>query len=363
MKTKPKIGIINGGGDCPGLNTVIDSIVKCLAAEYDVLGFYRGFEGLLEKQYIQLDPDFTNLFKFAGGTILKSVSKGNFPGKIGLNETSKIEDKIFQKTLKNYKDLNLECLLVLGGDGTLSVAKQFLDKGISIIGLPKSIDNDLHGTDFTFGFLTAVDIATQALDKLETTAWSHDRVMILEVMGRHAGWIALYSGIAGGANMILIPEIDFTFENILKFLNARKEEGKMNSLIIVSEGAKSESGLPMVKSGGGKASQILMGGIGADLEKRINATNVFDARSITLGHLQRGGQPNSIDRIYARQLGAYAAQMVKTKRYGRVAVFQQNSITDIDLAIAIDRLKMVDPSSSTVTLARSMGINFGDGLL
>jgi 6-phosphofructokinase len=359
MSSKPKVGIINGGGDCPGLNTVIDSMTKALADTSQVYGFFRGFEGLLDKDYIELTPDYTNKYKFFGGTILKSVNRGHFPGKVGDGQASQIAPEVIQKTVQNYHDLDLQALLVMGGDGTLSAAWQLAQAGINVVGVPKSIDNDLFGTDFTFGFHTAVDIATEALDRLETTAFSHDRVMILEVMGRRSGWISLYSGLAGGANMILIPEIPFEIRDVKNFIHNRRASGKKNTLIVVSEGAELKDSDPFIKTHGGHASEVLFGGVGDFITKELNAEEI-DSRCVTLGHIQRGGTPNSFDRILSRQFGSYAARLVENKQYNKVVCFQNNDLCSMDLKDCVSQMKFVDPESNMIKLAKEMEISFGE---
>jgi len=360
MSKKKRVGIITGGGDCPGLNAVIDSAVKCLENDYEILGFYKGFEGLLNKDYILLDRVYTNSYRFSGGTILKSVNSGNFPGKIGLGEKSLIQPEIVAKTIENYNELGLEGLIVLGGDGTLTVAQEFYQRGLNIVGVPKSIDNDLQGTDFTFGFLTAVDIATDALDRLDTTAYSHDRVMILEVMGRNAGWIGLYSGLAGGANMILIPEIPFRWESVLEVIENRYKQGKTSSLIVVSEGAMSQDGKVYTSTSGGKSSETLLGGIGDEIARFLNNYPEIDSRCTRLGHVQRGGTPNAIDRILSRQFGAYAAQLFKNKEYGQMVIYRNNTLESFPIKSSISKLKSVEKDGMMVKLARNMGVSFGD---
>lgn len=351
-----KVGIITGGGDCPGLNTVIDSVVKGLDQECEIFGFFKSFEGVLNKDYTILTRSNTNPHKFQGGTILKSVNNGHFPGKVGTNLVSGIKPEILEKTIYNYHELGLDGLIVLGGDGSLSVANEFSEHGLKIIGVPKSIDNDLLGTEFTFGFWTAVEIATESLDRLETTAYSHDRVMILEVMGRNAGWIGLYSGLAGGANVILLPEIAFRLENIHKFLQKRL---KPNALIVVSEGAKLEGKGQVHKNSGGKSSEALLGGIGDEIASFLNKQG-FDARCTRLGHVQRGGTPNSIDRILSRQYGSFAAELFLKGKFGSMVGYENGEFVEKKLSECVVKLKQVDPSSQTVELAKKMGVYFGD---
>lgn len=355
-----RIGIINSGGDCPGLNTVIDALVKSLSPEYEILGFYKGFEGLLDLKYIQLEPEYTSVLRFQGGTFLKSVNKGNFAGKTGNGEFRQIDAEILSQTVKNYTDLELEALVVLGGDGTMSTAVQFQNAGVNIIAVPKSIDNDLEGTDFTFGFNTAVEITSEALDRISTTAKSHDRIMILEVMGRHTGWIALYSGLSGGADMILIPEIPFDPQKILEFFRQKYSSGHTYGLIVVAEGAFDISGQITTKNFGSKASEVSMGGIGEHIEILLNSQPDLEARCTVLGHLQRGGSPNSWDRILSRSYGAYAGTMVRNNRYGYMVGYINGSFTETRLEDCINNLKKVNPDGNFVRRARELGVSFGD---
>ena len=323
-----RIGIINSGGDCPGLNTVIDAVVKSLSPDYEILGFYKGFEGLLDLNYLILDPDYTSVLRFHGGTFLKSVNKGHFAGKTGNGELREIEKEVLDKTVKNYNELGLEALVVLGGDGTMATAIQLQNRGINIIGVPKSIDNDLLGTDFTFGFNTAVEITSEALDRIETTAASHDRIMILEVMGRHTGWIALYSGLSGGADMILIPEIPFDSKNVVNFFKKRYQSGHTHGLIVVAEGATDKTGEILTKNFGAKSSEVSLGGMGEHIEMLLNSQPEFESRCTVLGHLQRGGTPNSWDRILSRSYGAYAGTMVRNQRYGYMVGYINGSFSE-----------------------------------
>jgi ATP-dependent phosphofructokinase / diphosphate-dependent phosphofructokinase len=355
--TKKRIGFLNSGGDCPGLNTVMDAAVRALHSEYEILGFYKGFEGIFSKEYKILTPEFTTRYKFMGGTVLKSVNRGHFAVKVGLGETESLAKEVVEKTVKNYKELNLEGIIAVGGDGTLTVAKQLSEAGLNIVAVPKSIDNDLYGTDFTFGFQTAVSIAGEALDRLETTGYSHDRVMILEVMGRNAGWIGLFAGIASGANAILIPEIPFSFEGVYNFL---KKRPKKNALVVISEGAKPLDGDLKTKDIGGVSSEFLLGGVGESLTKFLNSKPEIEARNTALGHIQRGGSPNSFDRILSRLYGVQAANLFKQKKFGYMASYQYGQITEVKIEDAVAKLKTVEPKSSIVQMAKDMGIYFGD---
>ena len=358
--SKKRIGLINSGGDCPGLNTVIDAVVQSLSPEYEVYGFYKGFEGLYENNYILLDPKYTNMVRFQGGTFLKSVNKGNFAGKTGDGELHKIDPDLLNHAIKNYQNLNLEALVVLGGDGSMATASQFLDLGVNIIGVPKSIDNDLMGTDFTFGFNTAVEITTEALDRISTTAKSHDRIMVLEVMGRHAGWISLYSGLSGGADMILIPEIPFDHDKVVDFFKRKYATGETHGLIVVSEGARIGNGKAISKNTNSQTSETKLGGIGDYLEVLLNFEPELEARNTVLGHIQRGGSPNSWDRILSRSYGAYAGRMVREKKYGKMVGYTNGSFMESSITDCLKELKLVNPNGDFVMRARELGISFGD---
>ncbi len=357
---KKRVGVINSGGDCPGLNTVIDGIVKNLSPEYDVIGFIKGFEGLLTNEYMTLERVFTSERRWVGGTFLKSVNKGNFPGKVGFGQTTKADEGVILQAYENYKALNLEGLIIIGGDGTLSVGNALQEYGFNIIGVPKSIDNDLDGTDFTFGFYTAVEVATEALDRLHTTSTSHDRVMILELMGREAGWITLYSGIAGGANIILIPEIPFTYEKIISHLIERKSRGRDSSIIVVAEGVQSPNGELSTRKDGSTSSQIVLGGIGEKISTYLNKNTDFECRANSLGHIQRGGSPNAFDRVISTMFGTAAANLFRDGKFGNMVAYKNNQIIDIEIAEAIRNIRKVQPDSQIVQLAKSVGIGFGD---
>lgn len=356
---KKRIGILTGGGDCPGLNTVIDSFTKTLRDSYEVIGFYKGFEGLYSNSYISLDSQYTNQFKFSGGTILKTVNQGHFSAKTGDGNQNNIDQKVIEVAKQNYQDLNLEALVVLGGDGSLSAAHQLAQNGLNIIGVPKSIDNDVMGTEMTFGFLTAVQIATEALDRLETTARSHDRIMILEVMGRNSGWIGLHSGLAGGANIILIPEINFDYNKVLEAINNRYKLGKTHTLIVVSEGASSIDKTKSYSNTGGKSSENLLGGVGEKIASYLNSKGL-DARCTRLGHIQRGGSPQATDRLLSIQMGCFAAQLVEQKNYGQLVCYNGGEMNTLPLLDSISKLKLVDSRGELVSVAKKMGISFGD---
>ena len=328
--------------------------------DYELISFLRGFEGLYTDDWVKLSRDTTSKNRWIGGSILKSVNKGNFPGKIAGGEFNQIEQKIIQKAFEVYQKHELECLIVLGGDGTLYTAFQLQDFGFRVIGIPKSIDNDLAATDYTFGFQTAVEIANEALGRLHTTGQSHDRVMILEVMGRSAGWIALNAGIAGSANIILLPEIPFRLEKILEVLENRKKIGKLHAMIVVSEAAHPIDHELITKDIGKATAEVKLGGIGDYLEKFINQNTDFEARSTVLGHIQRGGSPNSFDKILSTQLGSFAGIMFRNSQFGQMAALQNGQIIAVPLGDAVLKIKSVDKNSQIIKLAKQVGISFGD---
>ncbi len=362
MDMKPKVGIINGGGDCPGLNAVIDAIVEVLDPEYEIIGFYRGFEGMLSRDHITLTPAMTTRYRFQGGTFLKTVNKGHFSSKVGHGTRRDIPDDILDKAMHTYRDLGLEGGIALGGDGTMAIAHQLSQKGMNVVGVPKSIDHDLVGTDFTFGFQTAIEIATESLDRLRTTAFSHDRVMILEVMGRNAGWIGLYSGIAGGADIILIPEIPFSWDVVTDYIASKSHEGRKDLLVVVSEGARSYDAEVITKETGGteKVGEAHLGGIGEHIAYRLNQDATIEARATILGHLQRGGSPSGFDRVLSRGFGARAAMLFKQRSYGHMVTYHQGHFQDVAIVDAVADIKHVEGVNQLISIGRDMGVCFGD---
>jgi ATP-dependent phosphofructokinase / diphosphate-dependent phosphofructokinase len=358
--SKKRIGITNSGGDCPGLNTVIDAVVCGLYPDYEILGFYKGFEGLLDQNYIYLTPEFTGEKKFDGGTFLKSVNKGRFAGKVGLGTVRQLDSEIISQTINNYNELGLDGLVVLGGDGTMSTALQLQEHGINIIGVPKSIDNDLTGTDVTFGFHTAVEITTEAMDRIATTAKSHDRIIVLEVMGRHAGWIALYTGIAGGADCILIPEIIYDQQKLANHFIDRYKRGLTSGLIVIAEGALEKHSGQSLLDNVSSINEVRLGGAAETLVNYLGGFKEIETRSTVLGHIQRGGSPNSWDRILSRMFGSYAAKMVRENKYGRAVAYQNGKFTDNNIEVYAEHLKLVNPNSDFVLRAKEMGIYFGE---
>ena len=359
---RPRMGILTSGGDCPGLNAVLRAATKsAFWLGYDMVGFRDGFEGLVDPiRYQVLTPQNTAGILVEGGTILGSTNKGRFAARVGVSGRAEIPRELVDQVADTVKRLRLEGLIVVGGDGSLSTALQFHEAGIPVVGVPKTIDNDLKCTAFTFGFNSAVLCCSDARDRLHTTAASHQRVMVLEVMGRHTGWIALHGGIAGGADVILLPEIDWSFENIVAKIHERKKLGKGFTLVVVAEGAKLPGGAMVAESSGSGNKQVKLGGIGHIVKAELEPLIDQDVRCVVLGHLQRGGGPTTFDRVLASQYGAHAVRLVVEKRFGQMVCSDPPEILDAPIADAVDQIRTVDPQGSAVLTARAMGICLGD---
>ncbi|HYI07885.1 MAG TPA: ATP-dependent 6-phosphofructokinase [Thermoanaerobaculia bacterium] len=351
-----RIGILTGGGDCPGLNAVIRAAVRTLVRDYDleVVGIQLGFEGLLTKSIVPLTLESIRGILPKGGTLLRTTNRGNpFEYPIPGGGT---EDRSAQ-VIANIHELGIDGVIAIGGDGTIKIAQRLCDAGIPMVAVPKTIDNDLAATDYTFGFHTAVAVATDAVDRLHTTAESHDRVMILEVMGRNAGWIALYSGMAGGADIILVPEIPYRPEVIVETIRGRQSEGAKFDIIVVAEGAKRMGGEEAYLD---KATRRL-GGIAYQVAADIQQNIDLEIRVTVLGHVQRGGSPIAFDRILASRFGKAAADLAAKKQFGRMVAVRADEIISVPIRDAVSRPKYVDPDGQVVEAARSLGISFADG--
>jgi 6-phosphofructokinase 1 len=356
-----RIGILTAGGDCPGLNAVIRGVVKSANTHgYEVVGFLKGYEGLVDPvSFIPLTHKNTAGILNQGGTILGSTNKGRFAATVGVSERQKLDPELIAGVRTTIEQLGLEGLICTGGDGSLAVAQQFHEHGIPVVGVPKTIDNDLSSTAFTFGFFSAVFCATDALDRLHTTAASHERVMVLEVMGRHAGWIALYAGIAGGGDVILIPEIPWTFENVCQAIVRRSQRGKKFTLVVVAEGAELPDGGLVIQDDDECRKQVRLGGIGAYVGKEIEQRLGQETRTVVLGHLQRGGAPTTFDRVVATQFGAHAVRLIVERKFGHMVTYQPPDMNAVPILDAI-QLSTVSPVCSAVQAARALGVSFGD---
>lgn len=357
-----RIGILSGGGDAPGLNAVIRAVTKTAIFKYgwEVTGIIDGFEGLLTPTKTrQLTSWNTRGILFVGGTILGTTNRGNpFAHKTIVGGREIVED-MSPMVLANISELGLDCLIVIGGDGSLKIGHGLFKLGVPVIGVPKTIDNDLIATHVTFGFRTAVETATEALDKLHTTAESHQRVIVLEVMGRYAGWIALEAGMAGSADVILIPEVPFTMEKVAEKLVERKKSGSKSSIVVVAEGAKPQGGEMAVLEKAADGYIMRLGGMGEIVANEITKRTGFETRVTVLGHLQRGGSPCPYDRLLATRYGAAAVGLVAQKKFGEMVSYQPPEVKSVSLEKAISNLKLVDPEGEMVKVAEGMGVSFG----
>jgi len=356
-----RIGILNSGGDCPGLNAVIHGVVG--AADqlgWEVIGFRDGFEGLLPPgDYSILKPKDTIGILKLGGTILGTTNKGHFAAKVGKGDVTEVPSKIIGKAKRTMEQMGITALIIVGGDGSLTTGLQLYRAGWPIIGVPKTIDNDLSATAMTFGFDSAVTTVVDGLDRLHTTAESHKRVMVLEVMGRHAGWIALWGGIAGGANVILLPEIPFELEKVAEFIKQRDAQGHHSTVVVVAEGAKLPEG-DLVASASSTGGEIRLGGIGECVAKRLEKLTGKDTRSCTLGHLQRGGAPTALDRILGMRFGVMAVKLAQEGAFGRMVSYQAYHVDSVPIEDAVNKLRLVEPDGELVQAAKAVGICMGD---
>lgn len=364
---KKRVLVLTGGGDCPGLNAVIRAIVKraALTEDWEVIGSMQSFDGVLNEptEIKVLDERAVSGIHFRGGTILRTTTKGgplawpvkNPDGTWGSADRS-------DELLKKLQYLGVEAVINIGGDGSQKISQELYERGMNVIGVPKTIDNDLSSTDVTFGFQTAVQIATESVDKLVTTAASHSRVMIMEVMGRDAGWIALNSAIGGGADVCIIPEIPYNVESILKHLKTRYRDDKGFAIIVVAEGAKSVEGeMTVRKSDEVGNANLRLGGVAYQLEQQLKDAGLkFDSRVTVLGHIQRGGVPLAYDRVLASQFGVKAFELVLEEKFGEMVAYRHPDIISVPFTEAISQYNFVDLDSQLIQTARGLGINLGD---
>lgn len=340
MTKKRTIGILTGGGDCPGLNAVIRAVVwGANRYGFDALGIRNGWRGLVEETFMPLERKDVGGILYRGGTIL------------GTSRTNPFEDKAtINRALRNIKKMDLYAIVAVGGEDTLGVAHKFSKCGVNVVGVPKTIDNDLMGTDFTFGFDTAVMIATEAVDRIHTTAESHDRVIVIEVMGRHAGWIATYSGLAGGADVVLVPEHPFSLDEVCEVIRRRRNQGKNFSIVVVAEGAKMK-GHELILSSKKKDAfgHVQLGGIGSVLAGEIEERTGFETRVTVLGHIQRGGSPTARDRVLATRFGVAAMDCIKKGQFGKMVALKGVDIKPIPLSVIAGQTKTVSESIYKLT--------------
>jgi 6-phosphofructokinase 1 len=358
-----RIAITTGGGDAPGLNAVIRSVVlSALARSWTVLGIKRGYAGLLgEDEVVPMTRDSVRGIQHLGGTILRTTNRGNpfsWPatkpdGSVDLLDRS-------DELIANARNLGIEAFIAIGGDGSLKIAQQLHEKGVRLIGVPKTIDNDVSGTLSTFGFDTAVSTALEAIDKLHTTAESHDRVMVLEVMGRNAGFIALHAGVAGAADVVLIPEIPYDIDKVCSVVSERDRSGRKYTLIVVAEGAYPAGGEVTIRRASLAGGSPRVGGIAERLAKEIQERTGKESRAMVLGHLQRGGSPTGYDRLLATRFGGAAFRAAADGKWGTMVALRPPDIITVPLAEALKTLKRVDPGHDVVQTARASGISFGD---
>lgn len=357
--SRKRIGILTGGGDCPGLNAAIRAVAKTAILNYDmeVLGVKDGYIGLIENKYTPLSYDDVSGILTEGGTFLGASNKANpfrHPSSSG-----KFID-VASVVLRNVRMMRLEGLVCIGGDGTLNIAYRLYKKGLNLVGIPKTIDNDLMATDITIGFDSAVVTATEAIDKLHTTAQSHHRVMVIEVMGRYVGWLALYAGVAGGGDIIIIPEIPYDIKKVCKRVTERHKRGKRFSIVVISEGARPKGGRMVVKKVVKDSTDpFRLGGIGNKIANDIERCTGLEARVTVLGHLQRGGSPSPFDRILATRLGSFGCDLVARGDFGKMAALKGKDVVAVDLKDAVKSIRRVSPKDPLIKSALAVGTSFG----
>jgi 6-phosphofructokinase 1 len=357
-----RIGIVTGGGDCPGLNAVIRAVAKASAKRgWETIGFLGGYEGVLDPpQFRALNYQELGGLLTRGGTILGTANRGRFSAKVGHGETRSLPRELIDGVKATMDKMNIVGLVSIGGDGSLSIAQQLFEGGVPIVGVPKTIDNDLRGTFFTFGFDSAVACATDALDRLHTTAESHNRVIVLEVMGRYAGWIAIYAGVAGGADVILIPEIPFTYESVCAKVQEREQAGKHFTIIIAAEGARTKEGGFVTAAAQQDNREARLGGVGGVIAAEVEKRTGKESRACVLGHLQRGGSPTNFDRALCSMYGAQAVELIAAGQYGDMVSFGATGIGSVRISEATQQLKTVPIDGGLARTARALGVCLGD---
>ncbi len=358
--SKERIGVLTSGGDCPGLNAVLRGVARASHKYgWELIGFKDGFEGMLPPgDFVVLDRVNTAGIMHLGGTMIGTTNRGHFVAKVGEGNVVQVDPQVINKAKETVEKLGLKAVIVIGGDGSMSTAMQLSEAGIPVVGVPKTIDNDLEATAMTFGFDSAVACVADALDRLHTTATSHKRVMILEVMGRHAGWIALHGGLAGGADVILIPEIPYDVDKVIEVIKDRDKTGAKCTMIVIAEGAAPKDGKQLrhaVASG-----EYRLGGVGEILGQEIGRRVDKEVRACVLGHLQRGGAPTTLDRILGTRFGVKAAQLIAEGKFGHMVSYQNYLTESVPIEQAVHRLRLVSPNCQMVETARAVEISFGD---
>jgi 6-phosphofructokinase 1 len=364
MKKKKRIGVLTGGGDCPGLNAVIRGVVKASIhlADAELIGILDGFDGLIKRRIMPLNWNTVSGILVQGGTILGTTNKVDPFHYTEKDAAGRMTKRDVSAQLASYfNELKLDILVCIGGDGTMSISAGLMEKGIPIVGVPKTIDNDIWGTDITFGFNSAMTTAAEAIDKLHSTAMSHHRIMVVEVMGRYAGWLALESGLAGGGDVILLPEIPYRFENIVSLIEKRNRMGRQFSIVVVSEGAKPQGGERVVQRMVKESfDPVRLGGIGQKIATELESATGMETRVTVLGHLQRGGVPTPFDRVLATRFGVKAAELCLSGEYGVMIAMKGNEISSVPLKDVEGKMRLVDPGHSLIKTARDLGICLGD---
>ncbi|MGM0588250.1 MAG: 6-phosphofructokinase [Bacteroidota bacterium] len=357
-----RLAINTGGGDAPGLNAAIRAAtLAALKRGWEVIGIRNGYGSLLDgEDFLPLTPDAVRGITLQGGTILGTVNRGNpfempYQKEDGSWGTCDESDRL----VKRFEEADLDALIAIGGDGSMRIANRLIQKGMPIVGVPKTIDNDIWGCDTTLGFDTAVTTATEAIDKITTTAEAHQRIMVVEVMGRYAGWIGLHSGLSASADVILIPEIPFTYESIVQKIQERESKGRHYTIVVVSEGAKPKGGVLATK-GDEIGREVKLGGIAEQVAQELSERTGKESRSLVLGHLQRGGSPSTYDRLISLRFGAAAVRAVEDRDFNKIVVMRQNELVRVPISEIANKMKSVPLEGDTVQTARDIGISFGD---
>jgi 6-phosphofructokinase 1 len=363
MMAKNRIAILTGGGDCPGINAVIRAVAKkaMLEDEMEVFGIEDGYHGLVNNKHRKLTYNDVSGILTVGGTILGTSKIAN-PYRYAIKKGTQLEFKDLSKTaIKNARKLGIKCLVCIGGDGTIGIANELQRDGINIVAVPKTIDNDIKETDITFGFDSAVAVATEGIDRVHTTAQSHHRVMIVEVMGHRAGWLALYAGIAGGGDVILLPEIPYDIKAVVRTIEKRREKGKRFTIVVTAEGAKPKGGdvviQRVVKE---SADPVRLGGIGFVLADQIEKLTSIESRTVVMGYLQRGGSPTAFDRILATSLGTKAVELIQRAKFGCMVAVRASKLVDVPLNKVARGPRTVPLNNPLIQAGRSIGTCFGD---